>query len=185
MLNSTLNVQEPDLTRQDIVGHEPRLLSWGELGESSSPGAAATSSPLTLVWGRLLPIRLAHRAAHSAGHAECDKAVGDLPAPINEQANCERSDKRTESANPHSPTKSSGTNGRGVQQGSQRDQAGARDTEKEAGEPQEHNNKCDGLSGVAHCAEGRGAAHQSDWQNAPSREATHQKPSQRRSENTT
>src|SRR5260221_14620189 len=114
------------------------------------------------------------------GHAECDKAVGDLLAPIDEQANCERSDKRTESANPHSPTKSSGANGRGVQQGSQCDQAGARDTEKEAGEPQEHNNKCDGLSGVAHCAEGRGAAHQSDWQNAP-----RQKPSQRRSENTT
>src|SRR5260221_13989537 len=102
-----------------------------------------------------------------------------------EQANCEWSDKRIESATPHSPTKSSGANGRGVQQGSQRDQAGARDTEKEAGEPQEHNNKCDGLRGVAHCPEGRGAAHQRGWHNAPSCEATPQEPSKRRSENTT
>ena len=38
------------------------------------------------------------------GRPECGKAVADLPTPVDEQADGERSDKRTESTEPHGPT---------------------------------------------------------------------------------
>ena len=106
-----------------------------------------------------MPITLVNRAAHSA--AECGKAVADLPTPVDEQANGERSDKRTESAEAHGPTDASGANGSGVQQGRQRDQSGARDTQKKASQSQARNDECDGLTCVTHCAERDSAANQS------------------------
>jgi hypothetical protein len=116
------------------------------------------------------------------GHPECGKGVPDLPAPADEQADGERSNNTTESAQPHGPSNASGANGRGVQQGRRPDQARTRDTKKEAGEPQANNDECYGLTCVADCAERYGAANQSGRQNAASGEATHQKPGERRSE---
>ena len=57
--------------------------------------------------------------------------------------------------------------------GRQRNQAGARDTKKEAGETQTHNDEFNGLACVARCAERYGAAEQGGRKNASRSEATH------------
>jgi len=143
------------------------IVSWSESGQSSSPVPLARRSTPAAPRCRLLNQAGAQGAAQG-GHPECGKGIPDLPAPADEQADGERSNNTTESAQPHGPSNARGANGRGIQQGRQPDQARTRDAKKEAGEPQANKDECYGLTCVADCAERYGAANQSGRQNAAS-----------------